>query len=163
VTISTLHSIAARIRLLQRQTAELDPELTTLLAEHPAGPTPLAEPGVGPVIAAQLLVSWSHRGRVRNEATFAALARTSPLKASSGQRIRHRLNRGSDRALNRAPHTMAITRVRCHPQTRANHAAATARGNTHRDIRRSLKRALTRRLYRRIQAATQPTTEPDTT
>jgi transposase len=34
----------------------------------------LAEPGVGPVVAAQLLISWSHDGRVRNEAAFASLA-----------------------------------------------------------------------------------------
>ncbi|GAA1229448.1 hypothetical protein [Pseudonocardia alaniniphila] len=67
MTISTLRSIAARVRFLQRQTAELDPELMELVAEHPAGPTLLAEPGVGPVVAAQLLVSWSHRGRVGNE------------------------------------------------------------------------------------------------
>jgi transposase len=154
VTISTLRSIAARIRFLQHQTEELDPELASLVAEHPAGPALLAEPGVGPVVAAQLLVSWSHRGRVRNEAAFAALAGTSPLEASSGQRIRHRLNRGGDRHLNRALHTVAITRVRCHSETREYHAAATARGKTHRDIRRALKRALARRLYRRIQAAT---------
>jgi hypothetical protein len=58
---------------------------------HPAGPTLLAEPGVGPVVAAQLLISWSHRGRVRSEAAFAALAGVAPLEASSGQRVRHRL------------------------------------------------------------------------
>jgi hypothetical protein len=28
----------------------------------------LAEPGVGPLVAAQLLVSWFHGGRVRSEA-----------------------------------------------------------------------------------------------
>jgi transposase len=159
VTVLTLRSIAARIRFLQQQTAELDPELAKLIAQHPAGPTLLAEPGVGPVVAAQLLVSWSHRGRVRNEAAFAALAGASPLEASSGQRIRHRLNRGGDRDLNRALHTVAITRMRTHTETRDYHAKCTAHGKTHRDIRRSLKRALARRLFRRIQAATSsPTT-----
>jgi transposase len=59
----------------------------------------LAEPGVGPVVAAQLLVSWSHRGRVRNEAAFASLAGVAPLEASSGQRTRHRLSRMGDRSL----------------------------------------------------------------
>ncbi|MCE0768072.1 IS110 family transposase [Pseudonocardia kujensis] len=162
VTISTLRSIAARVRFLQRQAKELDPELASLVSQHAAGPALLAEPGVGPVVAAQLLVSWSHRGRVRNEAAFAALAGTSPLEASSGQRIRHRLNRGGDRDLNRALHTVAITRVRCHAETRAYHAAATARGKTRREIRRSLKRALARRLYRRMQAATRPAAERPT-
>lgn len=156
ITIVTLHSIAARIRFLRQQTDDLDPQLAALIAAHPAGPILLTEPGVGPVVAAQLLISWSHRGRVRSEAAFAALAGTAPLEASSGQRVRHRLNRGGDRDLNRALHTVAITRTRCHPETRAYHAKCTAQGKTHRDIRRSLKRTLARRLYRRIQAATRP-------
>jgi transposase len=160
MTVLTLRSIAARIRFLFQQTAELDPELAALVTQHPAGPALLAEPGVGPVVAAHLLVSWSHRGRVRSEAAFASLAGTAPLEASSGQRTRHRLNRGGDRDLNRALHTVAITRMRCHPETRDYHTKRTAHGKTHRDIRRSLKRALARRLYRRIQAATRPTELP---
>jgi len=72
-----------------------------LIKQHPAGPALLAEPGVGPVVAAQLLISWSHHGRVRNEAAFASLAGAAPIETSSGQRSRHRLNRGGDRALNR--------------------------------------------------------------
>lgn len=163
VTVLTLRSIAARIRFLHDQTAELDPELLSLVTQHPAGPVLLAEPGVGPVVAAQLLVSWSHRGRVRNEAAFAALAGAAPLEASSGQHIRHRLNRGGDRNLNRALHTIAITRLRCHPESREYEIKRTAQGKTHRDVRRSLKRALARRLYRRIQAATRPNQLPAAT
>jgi transposase len=66
MTVLTLRSIAARLRFLFQQTAELDPELAALVAQHPAGPALLAEPGIGPVVAAHLLVSWSHRGRVRS-------------------------------------------------------------------------------------------------
>jgi transposase len=50
--------------------------------------------GVGPVTAAQAVVSFSHPGRCRNEAAFAALGGTSPVPASSGRIVRHRLNRG---------------------------------------------------------------------
>lgn len=153
VSVQTMKLIAARIRFLSTQVAQLDPELLSLLKQHPAGPTLLAEAGVGPVVAAQLLISWSHVGRVRSEAAFAALAGTSPLEASSGQRTRHRLNRGGDRALNRALHTVAITKMRCDPETRAYETRRSAQGKTHRDIRRSLKRALARRLYRRIETA----------
>ncbi len=160
VAVLVLRSIAARIRFLFAQTAELDPELLALIRQHPAGRALLAEPGVGPVVAAQLLVSWSHRGRVRSEAAFAALAGAAPLEASSGQRVRHRLNRGGDRDLNRALHTVAITRLRCHPETRDYQAKRIAEGKTHRDVRRSLKRALARRFYRRIQAATQRPATP---
>lgn len=153
LSIYTLQSIAARIRFLSQQLAELDPQLLDLIKQHPAGPALLAEAGVGPVVAAQLLISWSHQGRVRNEAAFASLAGVAPLEISSGQSSRHRLNRGGDRALNRALHTVAITRMRCDPETRAYEIRRSANGKTHRDIRRSLKRALARRLYRRIEAA----------
>jgi len=99
------------------------------------------------------LISWFHHGRVRDDAAFASLAGVSPIETSSGQRSRHRLNRGGDRALNRAMHTVAITRLRCHPESIAYQIKRTAQGKTHRDIRRSVKRALARRLYRRIEAA----------
>lgn len=156
VTVRTLRSIAARIRFLSTQAGDLDAELLALVPQHPAGPTLLAEPGVGPVVAAQLLVSWSHRGRVRNEAAFANLAGVAPLEASSGQRTRHRLSRIGDRNLNRALHTVAITRLRCHAESRDYETRRAAQGKTHRDVRRSLKRILARRFYRLIQTATQP-------
>ena len=105
LSIFSLQSIAARVRFLSTQLAELDPQLLDLIKQHPAGPALLAETGVGPVVAAQLLISWSHHGRVRSEAAFASLAGVAPIEASSGQRSRHRLNRGGDRPLNRALHT----------------------------------------------------------
>jgi len=153
MSVFTLQSIASRIRFLPQQIAELDPQLLDLIKQHPAGPALLAEAGVGPVVAAQLFISWSHHGRVRNEAAFASLAGVAPLETSSGLNSRHRLNRGGDRALNRALHTVAITRMRCHPETRAYEIRRSANGKTHRDVRRSLKRALARRLYRRIESA----------
>jgi transposase len=69
-------------------------------------------PGIGPVSAAQAIVSFSHAGRCRNDAAFATLAGTSPIEASSEQTTRHRLNRGGDRALNKAIHVIANTRIR---------------------------------------------------
>ena len=48
--------------------------------------------GVGPIVAAQLIVSWSHHGRIRSEAAFARLAGVAPIPASSGQTQRHRLS-----------------------------------------------------------------------
>jgi transposase len=106
--------------------------------------------GVGPVSAAQAIVSFSHPGRCRNEAAFSALAGTSPIPASSGQSIRHRLNRGGDRALNRAIHAIALTRIRSCPRTRAYITRRTAEGKTSREIRRCLKRYIARELYRQL-------------
>jgi transposase len=108
--------------------------------------------GVGPVVAAQVVVSFSHPGRVRSEAAFAALAGASPLEASSGQTVRHRLNRGGDRALNRALHTVALTRMASCARTRAYVARRRAQGKTPREIRRCLKRYIARELYRALTA-----------
>ena len=106
--------------------------------------------GIGPVSAAQAIVSFSHPGRCRSEAAFAALGGISPIPASSGQTIRHRLNRGGDRALNRAIHAIAVTRMRSCPRTRAYVARRTAEGKTTREIRRCLKRYIARELYRQL-------------
>ena len=108
-------------------------------------------------------MSFSHPGRCRNEAAFAALAGTSPLPASSGRTVRHRLNRGSDRALNRAVHTIALTRMRSCRRTRAYIARRSAEGKSSREIRRCLKRYITRELYRTLTAAMTPPTLPETT
>jgi transposase len=107
-------------------------------------------------VAAQLLVSWSHRGRVRNEAAFASLAGVAPLEARRPTHPAPAQPMG-DRNLNRALHTVAITRLRCHEDSRNYETRRSAQGKTHRDVRRSLKRILARRFYRLIQAATLPT------
>ena len=75
----------------------------------------LEEIGVGPIVAAQLLCSYSHHGRLRSEAAFASLAGVAPIPASSGQTVRHRLNRAGDRQLNRALHTIVLCRMRDDP------------------------------------------------
>jgi len=115
---------------------------------------------VGPVSAAQAIVSFSHPGRCRNEAAFAALGGTSPIPASSGRTIRHRLNRGGDRALNRAIHAIAVTRIRSCPRTRAYAARRTAEGKTPREIRRCLKRYIARELYRQLNQSMKPLMSP---
>jgi transposase len=116
--------------------------------------------GVGPVSAAQAIVSFSHRGRCRSEAAFASLGGTSPIPASSGRTVRHRLNRGGDRALNRAIHAIALTRIRSCARTRAYVARRTAEGKTPREIRRCLKRYIARELYRQLTRSMNPPVSP---
>jgi transposase len=89
-----------------------------------------------------------------------ALSGTSPLPASSGRTVRHRLNRGGDRALNRAIHAIAITRMRSCPRTRAYVARRTAEGKTTREIRRCLKRYIARELYRQLTQSMNPPVHP---
>ncbi len=143
-----LRRLAVALREASRALKANRAQMLELLHEIAPGLTD--RPGVGPVSAAQTVVSFSHPGRVRNDAAFAALAGTSPLAASSGQRTRHRLNRGGDRALNRAVHTIALTRMRSCPRTRSYVARRTAEGKTTREIRRVLKRYITRELYRAL-------------
>jgi len=109
--------------------------------------------GVGPFSGAQAIVSFSHVGRCRNDAAFAALAGASPLLASSGRTNRHRLNRGGDRQLNRALHTIMLTRWRDCPRTRAYIERRQKQGLSDRDIRRCLKRYIARELFRALTVA----------
>jgi transposase len=109
--------LALAIREATRHLKTNRDQLTAIITD--LAPGLLACHGIGPVSAAQAIVSWSHPGRCRSEAAFAAHAGASPLPASSGRITRHRLNRGGDRQLNQAPHTIAITRWRSCPRTRA--------------------------------------------
>ena len=85
----------------------------------------------------------------------------SPLQASSGKTVRHRLNRGGDRALNSAIHTIAITRMRCCPTTKDYVARRTAEGKSSREIQRCLKRYIARQpFYRALNASTTLTAQP---
>ena len=112
--------------------------------------------GIGPVSAAHAIVSFSHLGRCRNDAADAALGGISPIEASSGRHPRHRLTRGGDRALNRAIHTIAKTRMRSCAETRAYVARRVAEGKNKAEIRRCLKRYIARLLHRFLTTAMTP-------
>jgi transposase len=109
--------------------------------------------GVGPVSAAQAIVSFSHVGRCRNDAAFAALAGASPLQASSGRTVRHRLNRSGDRQLNRALHDIVKTRWRDCPRTHDYIERRRAEGKSDPEIRRCIKRYVARELFRALTIA----------
>jgi transposase len=149
-----LRGLARRIEAATREADELERELLGHVRAF--APRLLDEPGVGPIVAAQLLVAWSHRGRVRSEAAFARLAGVAPVPASSGHTIRHRLSRGGDRQLNRALHTVVLHRRLHDPTTREYIAQRVAEGKSKRDATRLLKRYLARHLYRVLQQQTEP-------
>ena len=148
-TKQALRSIARRIKTLTEETDQLEAAIRPLISA--AAPQLLDQPGVGPITAAQIYIAWSHHGRCRNEAAFARLGGVAPLEASSGQTTRHRLNRRGDRNLNRALHTIAITRSRHCPHTQAYIAKRISEGKTTREARRCLKRYIARQLYRLLQ------------
>jgi transposase len=148
VVNGVLRRLGKRVERLSKEVTESERALATIVAE--LAPELLAECGVGPVCAAQLLVSSGDRERMRSEASFAALAGTSPVDASSGKQRRHRLNRGGDRQLNWALHVIALQRVRHHSETTAYYERLLAAGKTVREARRCVKRALARHFYRRL-------------
>lgn len=118
--------------------------------------------GVGPITAAQVLVSWSHPGRFRSEAAFASFAGVSPIPASSGLTNRHRINRSGDRQLNRALHTITLIRMRLDPATKTYVARRISEGKTSRDAQRCLKRAICRQLFKILERSGRtPTTSSE--
>ena len=143
--------LAKRVAALDAELREITKRITDLVGQSPAAGL-LAQPGIGPVTAAVALTAWSHLGRIRSEAAFASLAGVSPIPASSGNTVRHRINRGGDRRLNRALHMAIVTRMRMDPRTRAYTERRTAEGRTLREIRRCLKRYLAREIYRYLNA-----------
>jgi transposase len=148
-TVRALRMTAERALAAHQEAKQLGNELRTLV--QAIAPVLLAQPGVGPITAAQLLISWSHPGRLRSEAAFAMLAGVAPIPASSGQVVRYRLNRGGDRQLNRALHTIVMIREVWHEPTKRYVARRTAQGKSPREIRRCLTRAVARGLYRLLE------------
>jgi transposase len=150
-----LRTLARRVQAATAEAGELEREITSHV--HTLAPALLDEPGVGPIVAAQVIVSWSHHGRLRSEAAFARLAGVAPIPASSGQTIRYRLSRGGDRQLNRALHTIALHRRHHDPTTRDYIDRRLAEGKTRHEATRLLKRYLARHLYRLLEQQPQMT------
>jgi transposase len=140
MTVRALRSTAQRIQALAGEAADLRAELERLVVA--VAPWLLELAGVGPISAAQVLVSWSHAGRLRSEGAFAAVAGVNPIPASSGQVVRPRLNRSGDR-----------------PISRAYAARRRAEGRSVRDIRRCLKRAIARQLFKPLERCDRSTVE----
>lgn len=133
----------ARIKEIESELIDLDEKMAPGLQD---------QFGMGPVTVGIILAAYSHQGRVRSEAAFAALAGVSPLQASSGNTKRHRLNRGGDRQLNMALDIIAKNRMRFDEKTKAYVERRTAEGLSYREIKRCLKRFLARSIFRQLEA-----------
>jgi transposase len=149
-TVTVLRNLARRAQALQAEADDYEHQLKTIIKTW--RPDLLAQYGVGPIVAAVILCAWSHPGRIHSEAGFAMLAGVAPTPATSGQITeRHRLNRYGDRQLNRAIHTIVITRQRRHQATRDYIERRTQEGKNPREIRRCLKRYIARDIFRILE------------
>ncbi|WP_185269130.1 IS110 family RNA-guided transposase [Halopseudomonas xiamenensis] len=147
----TLRLLGKRWLALAEEINELDKTLEHLTQEHATRLR--GQFGIGPQTAAVLLsVAGDNPERLRNEAALAALCGVSPLQASSGKTVRHRLNRGGDRAANNALWTITMVRMRSDTRTRAYVARRTQEGLSSKEIQRCLKRYIVREIYPLILA-----------
>ncbi len=138
-----------RLRELSQTIKALEREIAGLVAT--VAPQLLTEPGFGPLTAAKLVGEIAGADRFATDAKLARAAGLAPIPASSGNTNRHRLDRAGNRQINAAIHRVAVTRARCHPETRDYIARKTAEGKTHREAIRCLKRHLARRVWHLLQ------------
>ncbi len=119
-------SLARRYLELHDEIADLDVIIAAIVDE--LAPNLVARNSIGHIGAAQLLLTaGDNPERLRSEASFASLCGVSPVPASSGKTIRHRLNRGGDRAANSALYIIAIGRLRTDQRTKDYVARRTRR------------------------------------
>ena len=151
-----LRTLARRHLELSAEIDELDTQLATLCAA--INPALLAARGVGPEVAATLLVTaGDNPHRMGSEAAFAALCGASPVEASSGKVTRHRLNKGGDRQANNALWRIVLVRMSSDARTQTYVARRTLEGKSKREIIRCLKRHVAREMFRLL---TSPATVP---
>lgn len=142
-----LRSLARRHVELSAEIDALDDQIARLCAD--INPALLAAPGVGPEIAATLLVAaGDNPHRMSSEAAFAALCGASPVEASSGKVVRHRLNSGGDRQANNALWRIVLVRMSHDPRTKAYVSRRTQEGKSKKEIIRCLKRHVAREVFR---------------
>jgi len=136
----------------------LDVELGTLVSGRPDGAALTAIVGCGVLSAATVLAAADGIGRFATEARFASHAGVAPLPASSGGRIRHRLNRHGNRQLNAALHRIAFTQARMHAPAKGYLERKRTEGKTRKEALRCLQRHLARVVYRTLITASVQTT-----
>lgn len=142
----SLKSLARRYLELHDEMADLDIMIAAIVDE--LAPNLVTRNSIGHTGAAQLLLTaGGNPDRMRSEASFAALCGVSPVPASSGKTVRHRLNRGGDRAANSALHIIAIGRLRTDQKTKDYVARRVAEGHSKLDSIRALKRYLAREVF----------------
>jgi transposase len=134
------------IRERTRRASELEREIAAMVRTQ--APQLLELPGCGSLTAAKLLAETAGAERFASDAKLARLAGVAPIPASSGKRVRHRLDRGGNRQLNCALHRIAVTQGRIYPPAREFLERKQEEGKSRMEALRCLKRHLARRVWR---------------
>ena len=142
---------AYRLEALDLEIAALDRELKQLVAS--AAPRTVELAGISTGHAGQLLVTAGQNiDRLHGQGSFAMLCGASPIPASFGKTVRHRLNPGGDRQANRALHLVVVARLRYCQRTRAYAERRKREEKSQREIMRCLKRYIAREIYTPLRA-----------
>jgi transposase len=149
-----LGTLGRRHQALSAEIDSLTHQLERLVAT--AAPGLVARFGIGHDSAGALLVAaGDNPGRLSSEAAFSMLCGASPIPASSGKTIRHRLNRGGDRQANAALHRIVVVRLRWHQPTKDYMTRRLAQGKTKKEIIRCLKRYVAREVFAALRQMSQ--------
>jgi transposase len=144
--VKIARELVVEIRRRSRRAEGLEAEIAALVEER--APRLLELKGCGVLTAAKLVAETAGAGRFASDAKFARLAGVAPVPASSGKRVRHRLDRGGNRQLNCALHRIAVCQGRVHPPAREFLERKQAEGKSRREALRCLKRHLARRVWK---------------
>lgn len=106
--------------------------------------------GLGPITAAIIIGNTGNIDRFATRAHFASYNATAPVDASSGPKVRHRLNPRGNRQLNWAIHVVAISQLRHDTIGRAFYDRKIEEGKTPKEAIRALKRRLSDVVYRHL-------------
>ena len=145
-TKAALGALARHHQALSVEIEVLRSQLDTLTAE--VNPALRGAKGIGVDVASILLIAaGDNPERLSGDAAFAALCGASPVEASSGKTVRHRLNQGGNRQANHALWRIAMVRMTCDDRTQAYVQRRRAQGKTTREITRCLKRYIAREVF----------------
>ena len=142
--------LVADVRRLDKAIAEV--KARTAAAVTASGTTVTDLYGVGPIIAALLIGHSGDVTRFPSSGHYASYNGTAPIEASSGPKVRHRLNPRGNRQLNHALHMTAVTQIRGDNPGRDYYRKKIAEGKTTREARRALKPKISDTVYRQLKA-----------
>jgi transposase len=108
--------------------------------------------GVGPIVAAYLIGYSGDVGRFPSAGHYARYNATAPIEASSGPKVRHRLNPNGNRQLNHAIHIAALGQISHNTPGRAYYLQKQADGKSRKEAMRCLKRRISDAVYRQLRA-----------
>jgi transposase len=140
--------LLADLRRLDRRLTDNDAQLRDAVAATGSNLPEIH--GLGVITTAKILGLVGNIARFPSSGHFASYTGTAPLDASSGQRVRHRLNTGGNRQLNATLHTIAACQARDPGPGRDYYLRKLAENKTPNEARRALKRRLANVIYRQL-------------